>query len=288
MTTIQYPSVSVVIRTKNESQYISEVLKRLGDQTYGGRTEVVLVDSGSSDNTVAIADRFGCRIIHLKPEEFSFGRALNIGISKAEGDIIIFLSGHSVPVSTDYFDQMVRPLSERGIAATFGRDIPRPDACPSQARDILNHFPEADIDGNKFSNANAAIKKEIWKKVRFDEQLSACEDFIWAQKVMSLGYKILYVPQASVFHSHTPSPVYIFMRYLRERRSMKYLLDLPCHGIWDIIKNSYWHTKCDFLFMRDRDYQFTWYFHIPFYRLSQELGLFVGSKLAEKGRRSDG
>ncbi len=288
MTTLRYPSISVVIRTKNESLHLGEVLKRLGEQTYKGHMEVILVDSGSSDDTVAIADRFGCRIFHLRPEEFSFGRALNIGIAQAEGEIIINLSGHSVPVSTDYFDQMVRPLSRESIAATFGRDIPWPHACPSQARDIQNHFSETGIDGNKFSNANAAIKKEIWEKLRFDEQLSACEDFIWAQKVMSFGYDILYVPQASVFHSHTSSPVYIFRRYLRERSSVKKLLNLPCLGLKDIIKNSYWHTKCDFRFVKENAYGFRWYFHIPIYRLSQELGLYVGSKLAEQRNRSGG
>jgi rhamnosyltransferase len=277
-----------VIRTKNESQYIGEVLKRLGEQTYGGRTEVVLVDSGSSDNTVAIANRFGCRIIHLKPEEFSFGRALNRGIMQAEGDIIIFLSGHSVPVGTDYFDQMVRPLTERGIAATFGRDVPRPDACPSQARDILSHFPEAGLDGNKFSNANAAVRKKIWERVQFNEHLTACEDLLWAQKVMGLGYGIIYVPRASVYHSHTASPFYIFRRYLRERSSVKKMLDLPGPAIKDIFKNSYWHIKCDFRFVKERSYGFRWYFHIPLYRLSQEIGLYIGSKLEEQGRRSVG
>lgn len=288
MTDTCNPALSVVIRTKNEEKHIGEVLARLGEQVYEGHTEVVLVDSGSSDETVTIADRFDCRIIHMNPREFSFGRALNRGIMQAAGEIIIFLSGHSVPAGKDYFSQMVKPFADPETAATFGRDIPWPDACPSQARDILNHFPDSDLEGSKFSNANAAVRRKIWEQVPFDEQLTACEDLLWAQKVIGLGYRITYVPGASVYHSHTASPYYIFRRYLRERSSVRKILDLPGLAVKDILKNSFWHIKCDFRFVRERSYGFRWYFHIPLYRLSQEIGLYIGSRRAEQGRESVG
>jgi rhamnosyltransferase len=190
--------LSVIIRTKNEARYLGRVLQRLKEQQYEGRVEIILVDSGSTDNTVSIAEDFGCHIIKMKPGTFSFGRALNLGIKEAQGDIIINLSGHSVPVNTDYFNLMVQPFEDDEIAATFGRDIPWPEACPSQARDILNHFPEIGPDGNKFSNANAALRRQVWQIIQFNEQLSASEDVLWARSVMGKGYKIIYVGKATV------------------------------------------------------------------------------------------
>ena len=271
-------SLSVIIRTKNESRYIGKVLKRLQEQKYEGPVEIILVDSGSTDNTVSIAEEFGCNIIKIKPEEFSFGRALNIGIKEAGGEIIINLSGHSVPVNTDYFSFMVQPFEDDMVAATFGRDIPWPEACPSQARDILNHFPEVGPDGNKFSNANAALRKEIWNMIQFDEQLRACEDVLWSRSVMSKGYKIIYASKATVFHSHTPSLRYIFNRYLKERQSIKNLIDLPDMKVKDIFRNAWRESINDFAFARENGYHKQWYFHIPFYRLAQEVGLYIGNK----------
>jgi glycosyltransferase involved in cell wall biosynthesis len=192
-------SISVIIRTKNESKYLGRVLQRLKEQQYDGPVEIIVVDSGSTDETVSIADGFGCRVILIKSEEFSFGRALNVGIENSSGEIIINLSGHSVPEGMDYFSLMVKPFADKDVAAAFGRDIPWPEACPSQARDIYNHFPEIGPDGNKFSNANAAMRRSVWKKIKFDEEIPACEDLLWARQVMASGYLIQYIPSARSF-----------------------------------------------------------------------------------------
>lgn len=278
------PSLSLLIRTKNEEKYLPKVLRRLQEQVYPGTVEVLLVDSGSTDATVSVAEQVGCRIFHISPEEFSFGKALNLGIENARGTIIINLSGHSVPEATDYFQRIVRPFSDAAVAATFGRDIPWPDTCPSQARDILNHFPGTPLDGNKFSNANAAVRKEICEQIKFDEELPACEDFLWAQEVLRRGYQIVYVPEARVFHSHSPSLSYIFKRYKKERTAIKPLLGMPDMQFRDVLTNSVRQMKGDFRFMRDKDYNKKWYLHVPFYRLSQELGLYLGSRLADGAR----
>lgn len=270
--------ISVIIRAKNESKYIGRVLQRLKEQQYGGPVETILVDSGSTDNTVSIAEEFGCNIIKIKPEVFSFGRSLNIGIKEARGEIIINLSGHSVPVNADYFALMVRPFEDNAVAATFGRDVPWPEACPSQARDILNHFPEIGPDGNKFSNANAALRKSVWQAIQFDEHLSACEDVLWARTVMDKGHRIEYVGAATVFHSHTSSLRYIFNRYLKERRSMKRLVNVPEITLRDVFRHVLWQTMNDFTFARNKGYHIKWYFHIPFYRIAQAVGLYLGNR----------
>ena len=271
------PAISVIIRTKNEAKYLGRVLKRLQEQQYRGSVEIIVVDSGSTDNTVSIAEEFRCRIIRITSEEFSFGRALNIGFEYAKGEIIINLSGHSEPVNTDYFDLIVNPFSDRTIAATFGRDVPRPEACPSQARDTLHHFPATELDGNKFSNANAAIRKECWEYIKFDEELPASEDLLWAKQVMNRGYKIQYIPEAEVFHSHSASLKYIHRRSVIESKSTNAFVEIKqSFGISQAMKFFFGRTIKDMVFSLGRNYSLLWLFHIPFYRFSQSIGLLRG------------
>lgn len=276
------PAVSVIIRTKNEARYLRQVLDGLKAQDYPGPVEIVLVDSGSSDDTVAIAASFDCTIVRIRADEFSFGRALNIGIERAAGDIMVHLSGHSVPEGRDYLTRMVEPFDDLSVAATFGRDIPWPDTCPSQARDILTHFPDALPDGSKFSNANAAVRKSEWQRVRFDERLPACEDLFWAREVMARGLKVQYVPAARVFHSHSPSPWYYYKRYRNERSSMKALLAYPDISLRDLVRNARWQIRRDLQFVEERGYSRWWYLHIPAFRIAQEAGLYVGSRIADR------
>jgi rhamnosyltransferase len=278
------PAISVVIRTKNESKYLGGVLERLKQQEYEWPAEIIVVDSGSTDDTVAIAEAFGCTIVSMKAEEFSFGKALNRGIESASGEIVINLSGHSVPVDTNYFALMVKPFSEENVAATFGRDVPWPEACPSQAKDISRHFPVTEIDGNRFSNANAAIRKEIWQEVKFDELISATEDLLWAKQVMNLGYVIKYVPEAKVFHSHTASIKYIYKRAFIESMGLNSFSDFKREfSLIQGMKFSMGQAAEDILFTLRNRYNFFWLFHIPLYRFSQGLGLVKGFR---KGARS--
>ena len=261
---------------------MGRVLESLKAQVYEGPVEIVLVDSGSTDDTVSIAEAFDCTVVQIRPAEFSFGLALNVGIERAGGEIMVHLSGHSVPERGDYLGLMIQPFADPTVAATFGRDIPWPGTCPSQARDILSQFPNGLPDGDKFSNANAAIRKSEWWRTRFDEGLPACEDLFWAREVMARGGQIRYVPDARVFHSHSPSPWYYYKRYRNERSSMKSLLGYRDISLRDLVCNASWQIRRDFRFMRESGYSRWWYLHVPLFRIAQEAGLYVGSRIADR------
>jgi rhamnosyltransferase len=190
-------------------------------------------------------------------------------------------------VHRDYFKLMANPFTDLEVAATFGRDIPWPEACPSQALDIRTHFSDTGVDGAKFSNANAAVRKPIWQAFQFNETLPASEDLFWARDVMGSGYQIRYIPQAEVYHSHTSSPRYIFKRYLKERVAVKKLLKLPDVTLQDVYRDTKWLIGTDLDFCRRQGYGWKWLLHVPVYRLAQQLGLYIGSKLADQRKGRD-
>ncbi|WP_318286205.1 glycosyltransferase family 2 protein [Limnospira fusiformis] len=87
---------SLVIRCYNEEQHIGRLLSGITQQTLTDR-EIIIVDSGSTDATVSIASRYPVKIVSIRPEDFSFGRALNLGCRADSGDIIVIASAHVYP-----------------------------------------------------------------------------------------------------------------------------------------------------------------------------------------------
>jgi glycosyltransferase involved in cell wall biosynthesis len=88
---------SIVIRAFNEEKHIARLLQGIKMQTVQD-VEVTLVDSGSTDATAAIAAGHGAVVIHIPPEEFTFGRSLNLGVESASREFVVIASAHVYPV----------------------------------------------------------------------------------------------------------------------------------------------------------------------------------------------
>jgi len=95
ITTWQEPSVSLVIPAHNEQDHIADCLDALLSQDFSGQMEVIVVNDGSTDDTARIASRYPVTLLDLK-KNLGKARALNVGIKKAKGDIIIFSDSDSV------------------------------------------------------------------------------------------------------------------------------------------------------------------------------------------------
>jgi glycosyltransferase involved in cell wall biosynthesis len=102
------------------------VLKALLAQDYPSTIEPVIVDSGSTDNTLDIAHKYDCKVINLKSEDFTFGKALNMGYREAGGEIFVNLSGHSIPLNMQFLKNLIEPYKDPLVMATFGRHVPLP------------------------------------------------------------------------------------------------------------------------------------------------------------------
>lgn len=210
--------VSVVIRAYNEGKHIGRLLKGLEQQTHKPY-EVILVDSGSTDDTVAIAEAAGCKIVHIAKNEFSFGRALNRGCSAASGEILLFASAHVYPVYDTYVEHLASAFDRDGVAIAYGRQVGDERTKFSESRVMLKWFPTENIwdQGHPFSNnANAAVLQKLWEASPYDETLTGLEDLDFAQKAIAKGHKIAYIADAPVVHVHEESWSVTRNRYRRE------------------------------------------------------------------------
>ncbi|MBV9580624.1 MAG: glycosyltransferase, partial [Chloroflexi bacterium] len=94
--------MSIVIRAKNEARFIGETLRAIFEPRALQPRQVVVVDSGSCDETQAIVQSFPASLIQITPEEFTYGYALNLGVAHVEAEIVATLSAHSLPADPDW------------------------------------------------------------------------------------------------------------------------------------------------------------------------------------------
>jgi len=219
---------SIVIRTYNEARWLPEVLEAVQRQEREGLSvETVIVDSGSTDGTVEIAEKFQCRVVTICKEDFTFGRSLNVGCDAAHGRSLVFISGHCIPVGANWLRDLIRPLDEGRAEYVYGRQEGHEFTKYSEKQLFKKYFPEmssipqADIFCN---NANSALLKSVWLEHPFDETLTGLEDMAMAKQLIAKGMRIGYVAGSSVVHIHEESWSRVKNRYEREAIALQSIL----------------------------------------------------------------
>lgn len=212
------PACSIIIRAYNEEDHIGRLLTGIMEQTIK-EVEIIVVDSGSTDATLAIASRFPTKIISISPEEFTFGRSLNLGCSEANGSILVFASAHVYPQYPDWLDRLVEPFQDDTIGLVYGKQRGNDGTRYSEHQQFIRMYPDASIHLQKHplcNNANVAIRRSLWEQRHYDESLPGLEDLDWAIWLLSQGSFLAYSAEASVFHVHDESPRQVLNRYKRE------------------------------------------------------------------------
>src|SRR5262245_58260067 len=108
--------VGVVIRTLNESEFIVRCIETLQRQQPTPDLYILVVDSGSTDAPVALAEGAGARILHMSPDDFDYSKSLNVGIEEVDGELIVLLSAHAIPLDDRWLAAMVAPFEDPGVA----------------------------------------------------------------------------------------------------------------------------------------------------------------------------
>jgi rhamnosyltransferase len=220
-------SVAVVVRCLNEERHIGRLLAGLERQTRVP-DEIVVVDSGSTDATRDIARPRVTKIVDIEPSRFSFGRALNVGVEAASADVCVFVSAHVYPLYDTYLEHLLAPFADPEVALTYGRQVGDSRTKYSESRLLLQWFPATSMRRQTHpfcNNANAAIRRDVWQLLPYDEDLTGLEDLDWARRAQEKGCVISYVAEAPVVHVHEESWRTVANRYRREAIAYKRIMD---------------------------------------------------------------
>ena len=220
---VSEPLVSIIIRSFNEGWALRDTLPALRAQDYTN-WELIAIDSGSTDGSVELLDRMAPRhLIRLAPEEYNPGRVLNRGMALARSHLGIFLNADATPQGPNWLRPLVAGLSKPGVAAVFGRQVPRPDCCAAFSHDYERCFgPERESAGwpHFFSMASSGIRKDIWLERGFNERLQYSEDDEYTRWCVARGYRIVYEPDSLVMHSHNYTLPQVWRRGFGEGKSL--------------------------------------------------------------------
>lgn len=197
--------VSIIIRTYNEERWIGKCLESLKSQSFTD-FEVILVDNRSTDKTVEKAKHVYPGLTHIQIDQYLPGRALNKGIRKSTGKYFVCLSAHCIPANEQWLENLRQNFEKYSdLAGVYGRQIPIESSDPIDKRDLIRTFgmeKRVQTQDSFFHNANSMVRRDVWEKFPFDEEVTNIEDQIWAHEVLDKGYKIVYEPEAPVHHHH--------------------------------------------------------------------------------------
>jgi rhamnosyltransferase len=218
--------ISVVIPVKNGGQDVVRCLDAIRAQRLDRPVEIVVIDSGSRDHSVAAARARGALVHEIAPDEFNHGAARNLGARLSSGEILVFISQDAYPVDEHWLSQLTAPLRRDPMTAgVYGRQLAHEDATPPEVffldflygprprRQILSATRGVSMDTTLFSNVNSAIPRNIWERYPFVEDIIMSEDQEWSRRVLLDGYTVEYEPEAAVRHSHNYTLAGAFRRF---------------------------------------------------------------------------
>ena len=209
---------SVVIRARNEERWIGYAIQSALDHLV--KPEIIIVDNNSTDKTVEIVKFFAenpnlnsetknySRIKILNINNYSPGRALNLGVKNATKKYILILSAHCILKKLNE-ENIIKDLKNN--ACVFGNQIPVWYGKKITKRYLWSHFSNKRTK-NMYSplekryflhNALAVYKKITLKKFPFDENLTSKEDRYWANKIIKKKMSFIYYPELIAEHQYT-------------------------------------------------------------------------------------
>ena len=206
-------TVSCIIRTYNEAEYIGKLVETLhAQEVVCEQLEIIVIDSQSTDATAEIARCCGASVIEIPKTEFNYSKSLNLGIENSKGELIVILSAHSIPCENDWLRKMTFHFEDNRVAGVYCKQIPWSDAAWHEVLRIRDTFINVSQVYLKedlpkqivFSNAASCIRRIVWNEHPF-VIMPASEDREWASWAVAQGYKIVYDSQSAVYHSHRDS-----------------------------------------------------------------------------------
>lgn len=271
-------SVTVAILTYNGEKYLRRILEMIRLQVFEGGVEVLVIDSGSTDQTLSIIDDFPEVVLHTIPNnEFGHGRTRNLAAQLASGEYVAYLTHDAVPASTTWLTELIEPFAlDEKVVAVMGKQIPRPGCFPLLKYEIQGVFSRIAPDYGTgifykgdfaqdegvlsaisfYSDVNSVVRKEfLLTKIPYRDVRYA-EDQMFGRDVIEAGYHKAYAPRAAVEHSNDLTRKEYGLRIFDETVGLRQLnFSVPAMSIGDQIRLTLRGVVGDSVrILRDNDY----------------------------------
>lgn len=300
------PRLSVILPTYNGERDLVRLLPKLASQSVEGGFEICAIDSSSSDHSRALLIAAGANVEMIPKAEFRHGPTRNRCAQRAKGELLVFLSQDVEPVDEHFLAELAAAFDDPRIAGAYARVLPRPDDDALTQRTVLE-LPEAseeartrdlDVVGGvwnlapseraeflRFNDVASAIRADVFRELPFPD-LAFGEDFAWAARALTAGWRIRFAPRAVVWHAHRYGP-----RKAYERYRVDAAFHRQVHGyrvrpdLFSAARGFIYEVRQDLRFLNARraPRRAVDYLRSPLLRGAQVLGQYAGSRGGHSG-----
>lgn len=213
--------ILVVVRCFNDAWVVGATLEAIYSQR-GVAPRVVAIDSGSTDGSVEVLRRFPLQLVQIPLGSYIPGRVLNQGMRAGTQPIVAFVNSDCTPQHEEWLARLVAPFEDPRVAASYGRQIARPDAHPLVHLDYERAFGDGRLAAgwrHFFSMASSAVRRSVWEESPFDEAIRYSEDVHWSWHRRQEGWRIAYAADSIAMHSHNYTLAEMRKRFAGEGRA---------------------------------------------------------------------
>jgi len=246
------PRVSVVVPTWNAGSQFARTLQAIRAQALDDPYEMLVIDSGSTDNTLEICARHEVRTLTVPHESFGHGRTRNEAIAACSGEYVVLTVQDAIPANDRWLAALVRALDNTPRAAgAYSRHLPH-DGAGFVARQVATYWHKhlgkrteqyvADWNAFErlslaekqtlctFNDVSSILRRSVWEQHPLPD-LDYAEDLAWAHQVMRAGHSIVYEPDSVIHHSHERSAGYELSRAYVDGRTVGEILAEPARSL---------------------------------------------------------
>lgn len=225
--------ISIIIPVKNGAFWLHETIRAILKQTLFNQTEIIVIDSGSTDSTLEILNNYPVQIVQIMPNEFNHGVTRNLGVSLAKGKYVVMTVQDAQPKDEFWLEQLLNGFEDDDVVAVCGKQVVphvhnsnpvlwhRPISAPLKrivqftTESFKRLTPSELKDVCKIDNVTTMYRKDKLIELPF-RKIFFGEDMQWAKEALGNGWKLVYTDFAVVNHHHTDHPAYVEKRTYSE------------------------------------------------------------------------
>jgi rhamnosyltransferase len=257
--------ISVVISVKNGASTLARCLKSIREQTLPV-SEIIVIDSGSVDDSRCIAKSFEVVVKEIPPEEFDHGLTRNMGVQMATGDLVFLTVQDAWLPDTGMLEKMAKHFEDQEVMAVTGHQaVPhekdknplrwyhpysKPQVSVRQVTDIdtFKSLPQSEQQELvAWDNVVAMYRRKALIELPFIKT-EMSEDWRWSYQALLRGWKLLRDPSLVVYHYHhqtfryvfntTWSVNYHFYKFFRYKPALPSVIKPTLQAVYHLFRNK--------------------------------------------------